>query len=110
MHVRLLDSPGDPVLRSPHVSALCPPSTHYSNVSTLQPGVVATAGNLSEQAVPLGQPFPCSSPLTLRWLLPAAWQLEVVGRDAVGNAAPPLRLGWTVALEAGAGLATRFTR
>ena len=72
--------------------------------------MVTTAGNLSEQAVPLGQPFPCSSPLALRWLLPATWQLEVAGRDAVGNTAPPLRLSWMVALEAGVGPVVRFTR
>ncbi len=82
----------------------------HSNASPLQPGVVVTAGNLSEQAVPLGLPFPCSSPLSLRWLLPAAWQLEVAGRDAVGNAAPPLRISWTVALGSEAGLVTRFTK
>lgn len=72
--------------------------------------VFTTAGNLSEQAVALGKPFPCSSPLTLRWLLPAAWQLEVSGQDAAGKAAPPLRRRWTVALEAAAGPVTRFTR
>lgn len=91
---------------------LLPPFCHWpcSNASPLQAGVVTTAGNLSEQAVPLGQPFPCSSPLALRWLLPAAWQLEVTGQDAVRRTAAPLRLSWTVALEAGAGPAVRFTR
>lgn len=57
----------------------------------------------------LGQPFPCTSPLALRWLLPGAWQLEVAGRDAVSHAAAPLRLGWTVVLEAGAGPVLWFT-
>lgn len=60
--------------------------------------------------MPLGQPFACASPLVLRWLLPAAWQLEVAGSDAVGNTATPLRLHWTVALEPGPGPVLRLTR
>ena len=86
------------------------PALPCSNPSPLQPAVVTTAGNLSEQAVPLGQPFPCSSPLTLRWLLPASWQLGVAGQDTTGSAAAPLRLSWRVELESRTGLVPRFTR
>lgn len=79
-----------------------------SEPAALQPQVFTTAANLSAQLVALGQPFNCTSPLALRWLLPGDWRLEVVGWDAAGNAAPPLELSWTVGLNEP--LNTRFVR
>lgn len=66
-----------------------------------QPPVYAGAARLDTQAVFLGQPFNCSSPLPVFWILPAAWQLQVVGVDGAGNKAAPQNADWTVAFVAG---------
>lgn len=71
------------------------------NTVAAQPSVYAGASRLATVPVSLGQPFNCSSPLPLRWMLPAAWQLQVVGVDGAGNKAAPQDAGWTVAFAAG---------
>lgn len=76
----------------------------------LQPAVLAGGAKADMSAVPLGQPYPCASPQLFHWLLPGSWALEVVGRDAAGNAAPPLQAAWTVAFGQAGVLYTRFLR
>ena len=68
-------------------------------------------GNASNEMrqVALGQAFDCASPLYLHWLLPAAWNLSVVGRDPAGNVAAPQTYAWRVAYAQGA-VYTRFLR
>jgi hypothetical protein len=60
--------------------------------------------------VTLGQPFNCTSPLVLHWLLPAAWSLQVVGQDLANNSADPLKVDWSVEYQAAAAPYTRFLR
>ncbi|PSC76615.1 Serine protease ABC transporter B family tagA isoform A [Micractinium conductrix] len=75
-----------------------------------QGAVVAGDSRRTSQVVTLGTPFACTSPLPLRWLLPAQWSLSVVGTDGAGNAAAAQRADWTVAFPATPGaLYTRFT-
>ena len=72
--------------------------------------MVAGDSRRTSQVVTLGTPFACTSPLPLRWLLPAQWSLSVVGTDGAGNAAAAQRADWTVAFPATPGaLYTRFT-
>lgn len=75
-----------------------------------QPPVLAGGAKADMAEVALGQPYPCTSPQLFHWLLPGSWSLQVVGRDAAGNAAPPLQAAWTVAFGQAGGLYTRFLR
>lgn len=91
-----------PYTARPPTPLLPPPTTTTcSNTVAAQPSVYAGAARLATLAVSLGQPFNCSSPLPLRWMLPAAWQLQVVGVDGAGNKAAPQDADWTVAFVAG---------
>jgi hypothetical protein len=58
----------------------------------------------------LGEPFNCTSPQLLHWLLPASWSLSVVAADPAGNQAPPQATTWDVVFDDGAGRYTRFLR
>lgn len=80
-----------------------------SDTVALQPPVLRGNASNEMRAVELGQPFDCASPLYLHWLLPAAWNLSVVGRDPAGNVAAPQTYSWRVAYTQGAQY-TRFLR
>lgn len=90
-----------------HARAPSPPGR--SGVVPLQPAVLRGNASNEMQEVVLGQAFNCASPLYLHWLLPAAWDLSVVGQDPAGNVAAPQTHAWRVAYAQGA-LYTRFLR
>lgn len=99
-----LHMPLIPALPSP----ACLPALPCSGTVAAQRPVYAGASRMSTVPVSLGQPFNCTSPLPVRWLLPASWKVQVVGVDGAGNAAPPQEASWAVAFAAGQ-LYTRFT-
>lgn len=73
-----------------------------------QPTVLS--GGSRSQMVPLtlGQPFNCTSPQRLHWLLPGKWRLAVTGADPGGNVAAPVEWAWEVAYPPAGVLYTRF--
>lgn len=88
-------------------SSACIPS--HSGTAALQPLVLRGNASNEMREVVLGQAFDCTSPLHLHWLLPAAWNLSVVGRDPAGNVAAPQTYAWRVAYAQGE-VYTRFLR
>ena len=58
-----------------------------------------SSGSTVALPVQFGEPFNCTSPQTMAWLLPGQWTFQVEATDAAGNAAPPMMESWQVVLE-----------
>lgn len=78
-----------------------------SGTVALQPAIYSGDSKNSLAAVSPGQPFNCTSPVRLHWLLPGTYKFAVVGRDPAGNVAAPVEHSWAVAYAQGL-LYTRF--
>jgi hypothetical protein len=58
-----------------------------------------SSGSTFAEAIQFNEPFNCTSPQTMAWLLPGQWTFQVEATDAAGNKAPPMTSSWQVAVE-----------
>lgn len=77
------------------VSFLC--RVQLDNASPEQRDV--TSGSVVAVPIKLGQPFNCTSPQTVSWMLPGKWTFAVEATDAAGNTAAPSIATWEVSLD-----------